>query len=161
MLTAFGMLSRWRHVSLALACGLLVTVGMNNGMILRDALAFIQASRPPSVPLQSTIDAAVLYRQTTPTPDASVVLKDDQGKVVGTVGPGGSLTVGDSGVMASIWVAHEDAVFLTSDVNWSPSTQQRVGWLWTGFPFVETNNWYFALLHEPLRRESGVSDCTR
>ena len=143
VLAAFGMLSRWRHVSLALACALLATVTINNGTVLREALAFVDASRPPSAPIGATTDAALLHQKACPAPDASVVLADEHGKVAGTVGPGGSLAIGDNGPRVSIWVAYEDAVVLTSDANWSPSTSQRVAWPWTGSPMVDTNNWYY------------------
>jgi hypothetical protein len=143
-LAAYGMLSRWRHVCLVLTCALLATVTINNGTILRETLASVDASRPPSVPLGTTIDFAALHQKTTPTPEASVVLSDDRGTVAAAVGLGGSLAVGENGPRVAIWVAHENSVFLTSDVYWSPGTLQRVRPAWTGKPLVATNSWLWA-----------------
>jgi hypothetical protein len=143
LLAAFGTLTRWRRVSLLLASGLLLTAGLNNALLLRDALAFVRTSRPPTARFQSAIDLSILDGDTPSIPPASVVLSTPQGGVIGSVGPGGSFTPGDNSFVVSLWVVNHNGIVVTSDSHWSPITSQVVAWTPRGAPSVETDNWYY------------------
>jgi hypothetical protein len=87
--------------------------------------------------------SALQAKRAAPETPASIDLADASGAAIGSVSPGGSLSIADAGVTIGFWSIHDDGVVLTSDTFWSPSTQQRVIWPWAGSPKVDTNNVYF------------------
>jgi hypothetical protein len=142
VVAAFGALTRFRHMVVALAALLIIVGGLNNALLLRDALAFVRTARPVAVPLGTTTDTSVLTGDAA-SPEASIVLSNSKGETIGSVGPAGSFVVGEHGVLVSLWVVNGDEIIVTSDTHWSPITSQAVTWPPRGAPSVDTANWYY------------------
>ena len=142
VVAAFGALTRFRHVAVSLAAVLAIVAGINNFVLLRGALAFVRDARPAAAPLRTTTDISILGYEA-PSPQASIVLSNPSGEVIGSVRPGGSFIVGAGGFLVSLWVVNDDDVVVTSDTHWSPITSQSVSWPPQGAPFVDTANWYY------------------
>jgi hypothetical protein len=145
ILAAFGALSRWRFISMGLAAALTITVAMNNMAAFRNVIDHTNNAQPAAAArIGDVMDISTLYgTQAMHDAPAAINLADTQGAALGTVSPGGSLTISDAGITVGFWSIRDDSVVLTSDTFWSPSTHQRLMWPWEGSPRVDTNNAYF------------------
>jgi hypothetical protein len=145
ILAAFGAMSRWRFVSISLAAVLTITAAMNNLAALNSVVEHTNKAEPAAAAsLGDVTDISSLYarRVLNETP-AAIDLADASGAAIGTVSPGGSLSIREAGVTIGFWSITDQGVIMTSDAFWSPNTHQRLSWPWEGSPRIDTNNAYF------------------
>jgi hypothetical protein len=127
-----------------LAIGLLVLVGINNGIQFSKAIDYFRVYHPSIHRLQSETELPVAERR--PDFQKKISLSVDVGstRMNGYLGPGGSFSPNENSFGLSIWAVNRDDVIATSDTFWPPGAVQEVSWERCGtLPMAKTAVHYF------------------
>jgi hypothetical protein len=144
VLAAFGALTPQRHLSLVLAVGMLVLIGINNAIQFSKAIEFFHTFYPPIHRFQSEMELPVADRKPDFQKTVAVSVGNNGGQMKGYLGPGGSFSPGENSFGLSIWAVNRDDIITTTDTFWPPGSSQGVSWKNCGtLPVVETKVHYF------------------